>query len=111
MVTIQQVQSGLCRYVDSEIVSKMTGWQRWVVGAGAAAFAENLPNTLQELRQNPVVSMLGVIDDQGNIDIDKLHRYFSEQAAKGPVTITVPFIGPVTLSSLDVDRLAAMIKG
>lgn len=110
MVTPQQVQRGFCQYIDNDILTKVNGWQRWVVGAAAAAFADNLPSKLTELRNNPAVGALGFFDGQGNIDIDKLHRYFGEQASKGPISIPVPLLGPVTLDRSDVDRLAQYIK-
>ena len=36
MVTIDQIKRGAARYVDEEFTAKLSGWQRWAVGAGAA---------------------------------------------------------------------------
>lgn len=110
MVTIQQIQAGLCRYVDNEITSKIMGWQKWVIGAGAAAFAETLPARLREWQENPMTKSLGVIDAQGNVDIDKVRNYFYDQATKSNITVNVPTVGPITFGPNDVDRLAAYIK-
>ena len=36
MVTLEQIKQGAARYVDEEFTGKLTGWQKWAVGAGAA---------------------------------------------------------------------------
>ena len=36
MVTLDQIKQGAARYVDEEFTGKLTGWQKWAVGAGAA---------------------------------------------------------------------------
>ena len=105
MVTIAQVQQGLARYVDEELISKIEGWQRWVFGAGAAMYIDKAPQLIEQYRQHPAVKILGVIGDDNQIDIDELYRYMLPQARKGAATITVPILGSVTLDERDVDKL------
>lgn len=105
MVTIGQVQQGLARYVDEELISKMEGWQRWVFGAGAAMYLDKAPQLIEQYRQHPAVKMLGVIGDDNHIDIDKLYQHMLPQAKKGAATITIPMLGAVTLDERDIEKL------
>ena len=110
MVNIGQVKAGAQKYIELEFVSKMQGWQKWAFGAASALFLENIPQIFEELKTNQFVKALGVIDDQGRIDLDKLYERFRAEAEKGPVTIDMPMIGPVTLNKDDVTKIYQMIS-
>ena len=73
MVTLEQIKQGAARYVDEEFTGKLTGWQKWAVGAGAAMALGNLDASLSTLREHPAVKALGVFDEAGNVDLDKIH--------------------------------------
>ena len=105
MVSMAQVQNGVAKYIDAEIVGKLTDWRKWVIGAGAALMIQDLPATLSRYKENEIVKMLGVIDSDNNVDIDKLYKQFQAQAQKGAITFTAPVLGAVTLNASDVDKL------
>lgn len=105
MVPISQVQQGVTVYIDREIVAKLGGWQKWVFGAGAGALMAKFPELVNDLKQNQFVQMMGVINDNDEVDIELLHEQLSEQARRhGSVTFSVPLIGALTLNEGDVDR-------
>lgn len=109
MATIEQIKRGAARYLDEEFTNRLTGWQKWVFGAGAAMYLENLGPIAERLRQSPFVKNLGLTDDSGNVDIEKLRSYFLAEAQKGPITFTAPVLGTVKLSSNDVEKLCRYI--
>lgn len=112
MVTLAQVQQGLTRYVDTELMSKITGWQKWVFGATVSLSLSKISNIFNDLKENAFVKMLDVIDENDNIDIDTIYREFHKQAQSGPITFDVPVINmPLTLNSGDVDKIYHFIKG
>lgn len=111
MVTMTQIQNGLAKYIDSEIVASMPGWQKWVFGAAAAIALENLPATINRWKDHELVKMLGVIDENGNIDMPKVYQGIKRQSAKGPVSFDVPGMGTLTLHDADVDKIYNMIMG
>ena len=82
MVTLEQIKQGAARYVDEEFTGKLTGWQKWAVGAGAAMALGNLDASLSALREHPAVKALGVFDEAGNVDIDKIYTCLKTEAAK-----------------------------
>lgn len=109
MVTMDQIKRGAARYVDDEFTAKLSGWQKWAVGAGAAMSLENLDGTLLALRDTPAVRAMGIMDDAGNIDLDRVYSAIKQQAQKGPVTFQMPFLGAVTINEHDVDKLYTCI--
>ena len=109
MVTMDQIKRGAARYVDEEFTVKLSGWQRWAVGAGAAMALENLEVPMSGLRENPAVQAMGVLDEAGNVDLDRVYTALKKQAQKGPVTFQMPLLGAVTINEQDVDRLYTCI--
>lgn len=111
MVTLAQATAGIERYLETEILSKIPGWQKWVLGAAAARMLSRSGEIFNTLKNNPVVSAMGVIDEQDQIDIDAIYQEFAAQAQRGAVTFDVPLVGALTLTAADVDKLYGYIIG
>lgn len=109
MVTMDQIKRGAARYVDEEFTAKLSGWQRWAVGAGAAMALENLEVSMSGLLENHAVRAMGVLDEAGNVDLDRVYEAFKKQAQKGPVTFQAPLLGAVTINEQDVDKIYTCI--
>ena len=111
MVTLAQATAGIERYLDTEILAKIPGWQKWVLGAAASRMLSRSGEIFNTLKSNTVVSAMGVIDENDQIDIDAVYREFAAQAQRGAVTFDVPFVGALTLTATDVDKLYGYITG
>ena len=109
MVTMEQIKRGAARYVDEEFTAKLSGWQKWAVGSYAAMALENLDGMFLKLGDKPAVRAMGVIDEAGNVDLDRVYTCVKKQAQKGPVTFQAPLLGAVTINELDVDKLYTCI--
>lgn len=105
MVTLQQMQQGLSKYVANELTSKMSGAQKWIFGAGAELYIGNIAQIFNKLKSHPMVSALGVIDEQDQIDLDKLYTVLLHQADQSPMTIDIPMAGAFTFDRGDVEKL------
>lgn len=110
MYNYGQVMRGLAQYVDEEIVSKISGWQKWVVGAGLGVALDKGVNIFNELKSNQMVKALEVIDKNDMIDVDTLYKSIKKQAHNNPVTFSVPIVGAMTLNESDVDKIYEAIK-
>lgn len=111
MATLAQVKAGAAAYIEQEIISKIGGWQKWVAGAAVSMALNRADAIFETLRQNPAVQLLGIIDGDGNIDVDTLYTEFKKQAQRGPISFDVPMIGKLTLNEGDVDKIYQSIKG
>ena len=105
MVTLNQVQNGIVKYLDAEITPNIIGWQKWVFGASVSIALSKITNIFNALKQNEFIKMLEILDENDNIDIDTLYREFYKQAQKGAITFTVPVVGAMTLNHTDVEKL------
>lgn len=111
MVTLAQVQIGVEKYLETEILSKIPDWRKWVLGAGASRMLSRSTEIFNKLKANPAIAAMGLIDEQDQIDIDAIYREFSKQAQRGAITFDVPLMGALTLNAADVDKLYSYIVG
>lgn len=110
MVTVNNVIAGLKNYLESELVSQLTGLNKWVVGAGLAMAIDNGAEIFEKLKKEPMIKVLKVIDKEDNIDIDRLYKYLMDQAKKSSVTFSAPVVGAITLKASDVEKIYTLIK-
>jgi DNA-binding transcriptional regulator LsrR (DeoR family) len=105
-----KVLNGITTYIDKEIIDKINGWQKWVVGSGIGIAMSNSTNVFNELKNNQFIKMLGIINKDDKIDVDKIYKEFKKQAKKSAITFDAPLIGTITLTEQDVDKLYEYIK-
>lgn len=112
MVTMQQVKTGLVKYIDTDVLPHLTGIKKLGLGVYTALAADNLVGLLEQYRDHPAVSVLHVMDKDGNVDIDKLYQALVPQFANGEKqTISIPLIGDMTVDRSDLEKLYRYIKG
>lgn len=105
MYNYDKVINGISKYIDSEIVSKLPGWKKWVLGSGMGMMLSNSSNIYEQLKNNEFIKMLNIIDTNGNVNVDALYKELKKQAQKGSATIEFPMIGAFMLNEQDVDKL------
>lgn len=111
MVTFQAVKGGIQKYLDNELLSKITGWQRLFVGAGLAMALDKSTDIFNSLKQNPLIQGMDIINSNDEVDIDTLYKYVYAEAQKGAVTFNIPLVGAVTFKADDVEKLYQYIRG
>ncbi len=110
MVTMTQVKNGLMRYIDNEILPKMTGVKRFGLGIYSALAAENLEKTLLQYRSHPAVTMLDVFDEAGNVNIERIYAAAGKYLQTGEkLPLELPLLGTLMLDRNDLDRLYQFI--
>lgn len=105
MVKTSAISKGLVNFVDAEILPKMNGMQKWIVGTGVGLLSKKAESFLDGVMQLPLVKTLGIVDDNGHVDIETVFTELSKQASKTPATISIPMIGDIKLNNEDVDAL------
>lgn len=111
MATLISVIDGMKEFFEEELIGKMSGLGKWLVGAGVSMAMDNAVNTFNELKANPMIKALGIIHDDDTIDIETLYTKLKEQAQMHEaVSINVPLIGAMTFRAEDLDHLYMDIK-
>ncbi len=111
MVSFNQIIQGLLRYIDAEILPKISGIQKWAAGVAANLAVNNSMQIFHNLKNNQYVKMLNIIDDHDQVNLDILYTEFKKQAQKGPIVMDFPMIGSFTFNEMDVNKLYSYIQG
>lgn len=111
MYELNQVVNGMTKYFDNEIIPNVTGWQKWVLGAGYGMTMSKATNYFNVIKEHPFIKTLEIVDKDNKINVDELHKELLKQADKGAITFDLPMIGSITLKKDDVDKLYGYIKG
>lgn len=112
MVTVQQIQNGFARFIDTELIPNLSGWDKVIIGGASGLFAANLPTIIAEYAATPMVGALCVYDPESrSVDIDKAYQAIQPYIGTEPLPIKIPKIGlTVKLGRKEIDRLYKCIK-
>lgn len=110
-VTTTQIQNGVLRFIDSEIIPHIDGWGKIGVGVISVLVSKNFENIFNSYKNHPVIAMLGIVDTNTNeIDIDGLYNAAIDYIGTEPMPIDVPLLGRIKVKKSDFDTLVKMIK-
>ena len=112
MVTIQKVQSGLTRFVDTELIPNLSGWDKVLIGGACGLLASNLPKIVAGYASDPMICALGIYDpDTQTIDIDKAYQAILPYLGAEQFPIKIPKVGiTIKVGKNEIDRLYKCIK-
>lgn len=110
MYEYNQVINGIAKYIDEEIVDKIDGWKKWVIGSGLGIALSSGTDIFNNLKNNEFVKVLGIVDKDDRINVDKIYKELKKQSKKSSITFNAPMIGAITLSEQDVEKLYKAIK-
>ena len=113
MVTLEQIKKGLANFADTEILAKMQmgSLQRVALGAGVGLALSNLEKTIH--LDSPAIAMLGVVNEDGTIDIDKvaseLKKNFPDEGMRFEIDFLGFKFGTMVLRKSDIETLRTYI--
>ena len=110
MVTTHQVIKGMTKYIDSDMLPKLTGSKYWVMALVSGMAVKSAERIMCELQKQPVINALGLINDHGEVDIDQMYQILKRAADKTPAEVEIPMVGKYKLDSRDVDTMYRLIK-
>ena len=104
MYHYKEVIEGLVKFVDHELVPKMTGLNKWLFGTGAGIVASKGEHVFNALKDIELLEILEIIEDE-KINVECIYRELIRQADKGHVEIEIPMVGTIKLDRSDVDKM------
>lgn len=110
MVTIDQAMRGAAKFADNEIIPHLPTGKGIGAGIALALIMDGGKAQLLKLRENPAVQMMGIMDAEGNIDLDRLYNAARTQVDGKKIPLTIPVIGELRFDVNDVDRLYKYIQ-
>jgi hypothetical protein len=101
---LEKVLHGVARYIDSEVYAGMNDIQELVARLFVGRVVEKADDIKWALVENSIVRAFGIVDAEGDVDIDLLmHDIKREVEKKGKVSISIPMFGKLTFSPSDID--------
>lgn len=105
MVTIQQVQRGMARFVDNHVASAYTGIEKALILGGSTLIAASLPNILKTYGRSNIIGAMGIYDQEnGSVDLDALYNAFVPHMGNEKFPIKLPKMGSVDLGTIKLGR-------
>lgn len=107
MVTIDRIERGIAKFLDMELAPSLPkeGVSRLVTGAAMAVIVKRVGGMIRGYAGNAAVRGLGVMDAEGNVDIDILWEAVKANFPDAGIRVDIPFGGTVTFRRTDVDTL------
>lgn len=106
MVNSQQIVKGALEYADRNIMPKLEDSKQFLAGMVLGVAGGKVNELIASLSQMPMVSVLGVVRPNGDIDLDALYAAAAAQMDKQKsLPIDIPIIGRMTFDRSDLDEL------
>jgi len=118
MIPFEKVSAGISRFFAEEILPKMgmggnpflAGMAEIIIKRQGPGFVEGM---VRPMLASPWLKAGGIVDDQGNVDMDLLYQAAKEQVSKTPeCVIDLPYpLGKLTLRNADIEKLNQLCRG
>ena len=102
----EKVLNGILKYINQEVMVGMNDWQEMLARIAISRMIGDSHKLKETLASNGYVRTFGIMDRDGNVDVDGLMHDIREQIErKGKVSFEIPLMGKFTFTPDDVDRL------
>lgn len=111
--TTEQIKTGVAAYLDHEFMPQLgegNTVKKVLFGAAISVAIARYTNLAEAMKQHPFVQALGVVDENGSIDVDTFGAALKQNVPKDGVKVDIPTMGTMTLDGTDVDKLLTYIK-
>lgn len=106
MVSINQIKAGLGDYIEAVMLPRMDSKRKFVTGMAYILIAMKMDQVIPEIAESPAIKMLGIIDTDGNVDIDSLYKAAKAQIERqGELEISIKMLGDFKFRAADIDEL------
>lgn len=109
MYSVDKIQRGVARFVETELMPKMDGKDKWIF-AGISTLALNkLPQYVKKYSEKEAVKLAGIMTADA-VDVEAVIAAIKPAAHQTPAAFKIPFGGVITLTESDLDTILEEIK-
>lgn len=106
MVTLENIVNGVIKYIDTEIMPHLSGVKKIGLATYVGLAVPNANAMFEKYSKNTAIDILNVIDEQNNIDIDKIYRAVIPMFADGhKEIIKIPLITEFKIDRNDIEMM------
>lgn len=112
MVSIESVERGMARFIDSEIMPaiKTDGIKGFAIGAAASLLVKRGGNLLRAYAKNPILQQMELVTADGAVDLDALRDAVRDNIPAGGLLVELPMGISIRINTADVDILYRAIR-
>lgn len=112
MVSIECIERGIANYIDKELLQQLNtgGIKGFGLGMAASLLIKRGGNLLREYAKTPILKQLGLVTDDGAVDLDALRDAAVERMPKAGLAVDLPMGISIRLTDRDVSSLYEYIK-
>lgn len=112
MATANQIKTGIGNYIERRMMPKLDSKRQFLLGMGYGICAGKLDALMQTVQQNGTLRAVGIVREDGEIDVDALYNAaLVQMQAQKKLTIDVPLIGTFAFDETDLRELYEAIDG
>ena len=117
MVSMNQIEAGVSRWLDRELMPKLPtggaydGLKKAATVALALYAIKRGRAALDSLTHNSFLATIGAVDHEGNIYIEGFAEEMKKQMPEAGLKVSVPMVGDMTFYRTDLDDMLRYIKG
>lgn len=106
MVNLNQITAGLGDYIEAVMLPRMDSKRKFVTGIAYILIVSKMDQMISVISALPAIKMLGIIDPDGNVDIDSLYKAAKAQIERqGELEISIKMLGDFKFHAADIDEL------
>ena len=110
MVTVEQIKAGIGDYLQAKIMPRLDNKRQFVLGMAYGMGADRIDALIAEAGKNQIVKAMGLIDENGRVDIDALYNAaIAQMQAQHQLQIDIPMMGSFTFDEADLRELRECI--
>lgn len=110
MATTEQIKAGIGSYIQTRLMPRLDGKRQFLLGTVYGLCMTKADALIAQAAQNPMARTLGIVRENGEIDVDALHSAACAQMqAQEKLTVEIPFLGTFTFNENDLRELRQMI--
>lgn len=98
-----EIQDGIIKFITQDMLPKTDGWRRVAFGTCIMLAAEK--DFTSEIMSSPVTQLLGITNDDGRINIDRLKDALQQQIGMQKLTIDIPAVGSFKVGQSDIEKI------
>lgn len=112
MVSIDNIERGLARYIDTDILPNLPrdGIKGVGIGIAASLLVKRGGNILREYAKNPLLQQLGIVTSDGAVDLEALREAALENVPAQGVSVDLPLGITLRMNANDVESLYNAIR-
>ena len=111
MISFEQSQAGIIRYIDTEVIPKiqMGSFTRLAIATYLGLSSDSFVAMLHKYKNHPLVEVTNLIRDD-HIDIERLYSMLAEKYTE-PICFSVPLVGlKMRFTREDLDQLYSYMR-